>query len=73
MLNEEKKSFVQSKNFKEAGKVSKELKSMEEKKNLNLNNIKNLENENENLNNDLNKLNDDVIKENNEKMNVKKI
>ena len=35
-LEEEKKSYIQIKNFKEAGRVSKELKESIEKKNKNI-------------------------------------
>ena len=38
-LEEEKKSYVQIKNFKEAGRVNKELKGSIEKKNQNINKI----------------------------------
>ena len=38
-LEEEKKSYISIKNFKEAGRVSKELKESIEKKNQNMNKI----------------------------------
>jgi len=59
-LEEEKKSYVQIKNFKEAGRVNKELKGSIEKKNQNINKIEKNKKEIENLETELQKYQNDI-------------
>ncbi len=59
-LEEEKKSYVQIKNFKEAGRVSKELKQSIEKKNQNINKIEKNKKEIEKFEAELKKYQNDI-------------
>ena len=59
-LEEEKKSYIQIKNFKEAGRVNKELKGSIEKKNQNINKIEKNKKDIENLETELQKYQNDI-------------
>ena len=59
-LEEEKKSYIQIKNFKEAGRVSKELKESIEKKNKNISKIESNKKEIEKLEAELNRYQSDI-------------
>ena len=68
-LEEEKKSYISIKNFKEAGRVSKELKESIEKKNINVNKIEKNKKDIEKFESELNKYQSDIkeMEEENEK------
>ena len=59
-LEEEKKSYIQIKNFKEAGRVSKELKESIEKKNQNISKIESNKKEIEKFETELKKYQNDI-------------
>ena len=71
-LEEEKKSYIQFKNFKEAGRVNKELKESKEKKNINLEKIEKNKKEIENYEGELMGYQKDIETYENENKNYEK-
>ena len=71
-LEEEKKSYISIKNFKEAGRVSKELKDSIEKKNININKIEKNKKDIEKFESELKKYQEEIENYENENQKLEK-